>query len=447
MTFHFTRASRRQLVIEAIDAQNSALSDIDRSRKYDKMSRSPYRFFRGTNHLFWADAWHDWRYYLFGGLLDSQTWLQGDAHVYNHGAFGDDHQGVHYGMDDFDDALIGDYQYDLWRHAASMVLDAEENAGLSESQTRRAIRHLLTSYLDTLAAGLRGLSADDIHVAYQNPPLRAFIDKVSRKRGVARQLAKWTCEDSDGRPRLDIARAKLGEIHADERARIETALTEQYPATLRRAGEHRRTQLRVRDVARRLNAGTGSLGLHRFYALVSPIDEALDDLILLDIKQQTRPPAYDCMTAAEKSRWRHAFEHEAHRHAEAFHALSQHPDAYVGWLSLDDTWFSVRRRSPYKKDFPTHKIGGFKPYRALTRQWGRILAREHIRGAAALRPDDPGYFQRAVTARIGDDREEFKRVIVDFAFAYAECTRRDWAAFVEARGPSSRTGPAAPRSR
>ena len=143
MTFKFRRASRRQLVIDAIDNANASLSDTDRARKYEKMSRSPYRFFRGTNHLFWADVWNDWRSYLFGGLLDSQTWLQGDAHVYNHGAYGDDRQGMHYGMDDFDDAVIADYQYDLWRHTASMVLDAEENADLSPAKAKRAIRHFL----------------------------------------------------------------------------------------------------------------------------------------------------------------------------------------------------------------------------------------------------------------------------------------------------------------
>ncbi len=434
MTFKFQRASRRQIVIDAIDNANASLSDIDRARKYAKMSRSPYRFFRGTNHLFWADVWNDWRSYLFGGLLDSQTWLQGDAHVYNHGAYGDDRQGMHYGMDDFDDAVIADYQYDLWRHTASMVLDAEENADLSPAKTKRAIRHFLTSYLDTLAQTAEGASPDDIHVAYEEKPLSRFMKKVEDKRGVSRQLGKWLVEDANGERVFDLESDKLGGVSAAQRSQIVKALEEEYPATLREAGEHQRANFRVLDVARRLNAGTGSLGLDRFYALVESMDDDIDTYVLLDIKQQTRPPAYDCMTTREKRRWREAFKHEAHRHFEAFYALSQHPDGYLGWLSLGDTWFSVRRRSPYKKDFPTHKINGFKDYRALTTQWGRILAREHIRGAASLRPDDPGYFHRAVTARIGADREAFKNVVADFAFTYAECVRRDYRAFIEERG-------------
>ncbi len=120
------------------------------------------------------------------------------------------------------------------------------------------------------------------------------------------------------------------------------------------------------------------------------------------------------------------FDHQGDRHAAAARALSQHPDAYIGWLSLDDASFSVKRRSPYKKDFPTDKIDGFSAYRNLTRQWGRILAREHLRGAAYLEPDSPARFAGAIADRIGNERETFKRLIVEFAETYAERTRRDY---------------------
>ncbi|WP_423821198.1 DUF2252 family protein [Salinisphaera sp. SPP-AMP-43] len=418
---------REQRVLAAIDTENADIRDIDRQRKYAKMTRSAYRFFRGTNHLFWSDVRDDWRLDLFGGRPDTRTWLQGDAHVHNHGAYGDDRQGVHFGMDDFDDALVGDFQYDLWRHAASMVLDANENAGLTTGQTQRAIRHFLTDYLDTLADGL---PAEDIHVAYEDPPLRHFMKKVQKKHGVARQLAKWTIQTEDGTPVFDTEYRKLGGVSAAERQQLTKALNEQYPKTLLNADDER-TAFSIVDVARRLNAGTGSLGLERFYALVKAQASDLDDYVLLDIKQQTQPPAIAQLSADERRR---EYEHEARRHAEAARALAQHPDAYLGWLALGDNWFSVRRRSPYKKDFPTHKIDGFKTYRALARQWGRIIAREHLRGAAYLAPDDPGYFGRAVTERISNDRETFKAMIVDFALAYAERMRRDYAAFVEARG-------------
>ncbi|MES1928016.1 hypothetical protein SADO_02135 [Salinisphaera dokdonensis CL-ES53] len=434
MGFHFMRFSREELVLDEIDAHNRRLSRADRARKYEKMSRSPYRFFRGTNHLYWGDVWQDWRYYLFGGLKDTQTWLQGDAHVHNHGAYGDPRQGVHYGMDDFDDAVIGDYQYDLWRHAASMVLDAEENAGLSPDKTARAIRHLLTTYLDTLVDHADGRSPEDIHVKYIKKPLGPFIRKVMRKKGHAKHLAKWTTVADDGQRRFDLGKKKMSAVSAVERRRIIAALDREYPQTLQGGTDRPRSHFAVKDIARRLNAGTGSLGLARYYALIEGDSESVDDDIILDIKQQTAPPAYRFMNAREKRAWRQTFDHEAQRHALAFQALANHPDDYLGWITLGHKVYSVRQRSPYKKDFPTHKIDGFKQYRRLTQQWGRILAREHIRGAHALRPDDPAYFARAVLSRCDDHREAFKAMVVDLAFTYARCMKRDYRVFVAKRG-------------
>lgn len=432
----FTGSEREQLVLAEIDAQSRDISDADRARKYQKMAKSAYRFFRGTAHLYWRDHWDDWRHYRFGGVFDSQTWLQGDAHVYNFGAYGDDRQGVHYGMDDFDDAFVGDYQYDLWRQAVSMVLDADENADLSTKKTRRAIRHFLSAYLDTVAEHADGRSADDIHVKYVKKPIGPFIREVMEEDGVSEQLDKWTVM-RDGERAFDTEYKKLAALAAAERSELLKALAEQYPKTLQPgslAGTNA-AHFEVKDVARRVNAGTGSLGVARYYALVQgPSDSAADDVVL-DIKEQQRPSAYPYMSTPDRRAWRKSFKHEAERHAQAFLALADHADEYLGWLKLGDRHFSVRQRSPYKEDFPTDKIDGFKQYRRLSRQWGRILAREHIRGAHALRPDDRGLFCRAIAERTEDDdaREAFKDMVVRLALDYAAQVERDYRVFLDYR--------------
>lgn len=438
MTFpFFTGEDRERFVLDQVDAASRDISATDRKRKFAKMSKSPYRFFRGTAQLFWRDLWDDWRHHRFGGALETQTWLQGDAHVYNFGAYGDDRQGVHYGMDDFDDAFVGDYQYDLWRQAASMVLDARENAELSPKKTRRAINHFLSAYLDTVADHADGRSAEDIHVKYVKKPIGPFMREVIDEDGVAEQLDKWTRLD-DGARVFDTEYKKLAPLSASERSQLLKALDEDYrdtlqPGSLQGQGAAHFT---VKDVARRLNAGTGSLGVARYYALVEgPSDSHADDVIL-DIKEQQRPAVYACMSTADKRAWRKSFKHEAVRHAMAFRALADHADEYLGWITLGERHFSVRQRSPYKEDFPTDEVDGFKPYRRLARQWGRILAREHIRGSHALRPDDPGCFCRALSDRVaGDDdaRAAFKAQIVALATDYAAQVDRDYAVFVAYR--------------
>ncbi|WP_280549913.1 MULTISPECIES: DUF2252 family protein [unclassified Halomonas] len=431
MSQPLTRHNRARQVLDEITAANAPLSDQVRAAKYAKLAESPYRFFRGTNHLYWWDVWHDWRFALFGGLPETQTWLQGDAHAYNFGAYGHHDDAVRYGMDDFDDAMIGDYQYDLWRLAISLVLDARENTGLSGKGIRKALEALVTSYHDELARHVEGEVPGAVTLATAKGPLEPFMKKVGRKKSRAKMLEKWTVLSDDGR-RFAERPEKLAAMPAHLASQLRKAVEEEYRQTL--GGARREAEaghFRVKDMAQRLDAGTGSLGLERYYVLIEGGQDHEHDDVILDVKQQTAPEGWRLMDSAEKRAWRRAFPHEGMRHAAAFVAIAEHPDPYLGWLHLGDTVFSVRERSPYKEDFPTHKLDGAKPYRQLVTQWGRILAREHLRGAHALSPDDPGRFARAVGTCVEGRGERCVDMVTTLALSYADCVRQDYRTFME----------------
>lgn len=426
-----TLHNRPQKVLDAIATANAALSDDDRQAKYAKLAESPYRFFRGTNHLYWDDVWHDWRFALFGGLPETQTWLQGDAHAYNFGAYGHHDDAVRYGMDDFDDALISDYQYDLWRLAISLVLDARENVELSRKGTRKALKALVESYHDELAGHARGEVPEAVTLETAKGTLAPFLEKVSRKQSRAKMLEKWTQLTDEGRSFAERP-GKLARLPAPLASQLRKAIEEEYRHTLVKAHTPAdEAHFRVKDMARRLDAGTGSLGLERFYVLIEGGRDHEHDDVILDVKQQTPPEGWRLMNAAEKRAWRAAFPHEGARHAAAFCAIAEHPDPYLGWLHLDKAVFSVRERSPFKEDFPTHKLDGAKPYRKLVKQWGRILAREHLRGARALHPDDPARFARCVCGRVDGRLDHFVEVVSLLAVSYADCVSQDYRTFVE----------------
>jgi len=434
MPFQLSDRSRGQLVLHELDAHNRDLSVADRQRKYAKMAQSPYDFLRGTNHLYWHDVWHDWRYHLFGGEAETQTWLQGDAHVHNHGVYGHHAGDLRYGMDDFDDAFIADYQYDLWRHAISMVLDAGQNVSLSRDQTRRAIRHLLSTYLEELRLHRDGEPAHSADMENHRKPVGPFLRRIARKQGRERQLNKWT-QVENGVRRFATGHKKLAPVDADTRERITGVLASDYRRTLDPAAAKRiPAHFHIRDIARRINAGIGSLGLLRYYVLLEGASESVDDDMILDLKQQTPPAAWCFMNDHEKRHWRETFPSEGERHAAAFRALADHSDDYLGWLVLDGKSFSVRERSPFKKSFPTHRINNFQEYRRLTRQWGRFMAREHIRGARALRPGNPGFFCEAVLDHCEARMEAFKEQVCAMAFSYSHCVEGDHAVFVRERG-------------
>ena len=188
---------------------------------------------------------------------------------------------------------------------------------------------------------------------------------------------------------------------------------------------------RVKDTARRLDAGTGSLGVERYYVLIEGGADHEHDDVILDIKEQVTPEAYRLMDKAQQQAWRKLFPNEGIRHAAAFHAIAEHPDAYLGWLTMNGKVFSVRERSPFKKDYPTHKLSSGKAYRKLARQWGEILAREHLRGAQALNRGKAAPFANAVCQRLEGREEQFIGVVATLAKAYADCVTQDYQVFME----------------
>lgn len=432
MWLSLAQHNRPRQLLEAIDNANAELRDADRAAKYARLAASPYAFFRGTNHLYWVDVWHDWRFSLYGGLPETQTWLQGDAHAFNFGAYGHHDDRVRYGMDDFDDALIGDYQYDLWRLAISLVLDARENADLSCKSIGKALKTLVKSYHAELAGHMRGEAPQWVNAETARGPLKPFMQKVERKQSRRRMLDKWTSLADEGR--CFERPGKLAGLPAHLDSQLRKAINEEYRSTLRgEMAQEGREHFKVKDTARRLNAGTGSLGLDRFYVLIAGDDMHQHDDVILDVKEQQAPAGLRVMNPVQRRAWRKAFPHEGARHAAAFIAIAEHPDIYLGWLHLGDKVFSVRERSPYKQDFATHKVKGGKEYRKVVKQWAGILAREHLRGASALHQDDPSRFARAVCTRVEGRMDQAVQMISTLAMSYAECVEQDYRTFVEAR--------------
>ena len=81
-----TAERRAAQVVQTIEQSNRDLSIINRCKKYARMAISPFVFYRGTNLLFWGDFAKDPRLKRFGNKR-TRTWIEGDAHVENVGAF------------------------------------------------------------------------------------------------------------------------------------------------------------------------------------------------------------------------------------------------------------------------------------------------------------------------------------------------------------------------
>lgn len=112
------------------------LSEEKRAVKYRKMSENVFRFFRGSTFLFYFYASRE--PLPFHTPADTPTWIQGDMHFENFGAFQNESGDLVYDVNDFDEGYLGSYLYDLLRMSVSIVLVAEM-CGFSPDEQKKGL--------------------------------------------------------------------------------------------------------------------------------------------------------------------------------------------------------------------------------------------------------------------------------------------------------------------
>jgi uncharacterized protein (DUF2252 family) len=426
-----TAAGRDAWVIAEIEANNAALSPEDRTSKYCAMAAALVPFYRGTNHLFWSDFAGDARLHVFGDAK-TRIWLQGDLHSESYGAFEDDDGDVIYDLDDFDEAVIADYQWDVWRMAISLALVAEENGGFSSGEIEDLVDAFTESYLDTLA-GYRGNDDEGATSFTRNNTyglLDDFLEKVEESSSRDELLDAWTLIQG-GRRIFDLALEDLDPVTID----IAAAVTAAMPAYTATTGGNLRTipgYFAVKDIARRRNAGIGSLGVPRYYVLIEGPSASAGDDRILDVKRQGTPTAYSRLDSAERALTDAAAATPAERTITGHRALIRDADDHLGWMRLPDGTYSARERSPHKKTFPIEDLDTMDRFRHLAEQWGAVLATAHARADEDYRADLIGYsFDKEVDERTDGAHSDFRALVRDVVGSYAPQVQLDYRAFVD----------------
>ncbi len=425
--------SRTTYVVNEISTFNADLDGQDRAEKYTKMKESPFTFFRGSNHLYWKDYGDSSLLFTYGGGAYTRTWLGGDMHVNNTGAFDDDQGDIVFGLNDFDEAVIGDYQLDVWRMAISLVLAARENGLFTRAEQESFVDAFSESYLDTLDAyvGNSDESTRKFLASNTYGRLNNFLVDVEDSNSRVELLDKWTVKVS-GIRRLDTS------SHPDLAAvpsSVESDLLSQmgaYRATLS-GGSLPASYFTVKSVARRLNAGIGSLGVSRYYVHIEGPSSSQDDDRILDVKAQGTPSAWPYLGLSSVSMTNATCGgNMAYRTVLAYKALGYRVDDHLGWMSLaDGLTYSVREISPWKETFPTSELDTLTRFTKLAEQWGQVLATHHAR---ADKDWDASVFPYSLDGEVRSltdgDHSGFRALVRTLATDYADQVEYDYSSFV-----------------
>lgn len=426
-------SARTTTVLTTLEAANAGLSTADRAEKYAAMAESPFAFYRGSNVLFWMDqAGADWLDSY--GSDETRSWLGGDLHVNNTGAFDDDRGEIVFGLNDFDEAVIADVQLDLLRLAVSLVLVARDVGGYSSADEADLVDALTEGWLDAMADCAGGdEEADAVFTASTTTgPLDDFLDDVQSSHSRGELLDDWTIKVSGKRVLNIDGLDDLGPVSSGVTSAISAAMSG-YRASLTGGGASLSSgYFKVKSVAQRLHAGVGSLGTNRYSVLIEGASAGQGDDRILDIKAQGAPSAWSWLGAEDQADTDAASggDHAA-RVVAAYKALGVHVDDHLGTMTISGGRYSVRELSPYKEGFPTEELTELDDLLSMAAQWGALLA---VHQARADEDWDGGIFGWSVDDAVDEatdgDHAGFRAVIRAEALDDADQVELDYLSFL-----------------
>jgi uncharacterized protein (DUF2252 family) len=412
------------VLVEAFSELMSADADAFRT-KFRKMAADPFAFYRGSACLFYADMatsedrWSDER--------TSRVWIHGDLHAENFGTYMDSTGRIVFDVNDFDEAYLGHVSWDLRRFAASFALMSWQKA-FSDDVIAELLGVYLNAWLDQVEAFGRSdadrefaLTADNtdgaVHELIRETATRTRLSLLDRMTVVERYERRFA------------DRARNRRLDDDERGEVLEAL-ERYKETLPPRPWRREVAYDVKDLIGTGGFGIGSAGLPAYNVLLEGYDQALENDVVLSIKQGNVPAPSRIVT---DPRIRDYFDHEGHRTATSQRALQSHTSQFLGYTDLRGTGFVVAELSPYELEIDWEDLTEPDEIRPVLVQLGRATAKLHCVGDAdsdhALVPFQT---EEAVMAMIGDRREEFVADLVAFAHEYARGVQEDHRLFVDA---------------
>jgi len=336
-------------------------------RKIARMAASPLAFLRGSAPLFYRLLAEESS--LREGP-DGTGWLSGDAHLENFGAYRtdrkrDDASGerekdpVIFGVNDFDEAVVAPFRYDVLRLVTSLILGSRE-LRTGGKRTLDLCRRLLDGHRAALASD-------------GSPPPRPriverLLEKVDRRS--QKDLLEARTEGSHGRRHFS-----LGERYASLSAEVRASAIDGFHTYAKGFNPSFIDPLRleIEDLAFRI-AGTGSLGCLRI-AVLTRGKGGDDGEFVFDMKEETEPAAAPLVSEPSPE--------PVERVLTAMKACLPHPPRMLGSAVVSGRPMLVRRLAPQEDKLDLTKVDP-DDLPALASHLGALLGCTHRHGGTAL---------------------------------------------------------------
>lgn len=375
--------------------------------KFDKLADSLFKFFRGTALLYYRD------YAGTDGHFPT-VFTVGDVHPENFGVMPNEDGAPIFGVNDFDEAYFAPFSYDVKRGGVGFYIAAWES-GFDKSDRKKVVAAFVDGYL----RGMKAFAQDDREKWHEfridNSPkmIRKLLESAQEPR--TKFLKEW----------IDVEKGCF--ISADEvvphSAHIEKfqEVVDAYRSSNGMENERLdESFFRVVDVAIKKDSGTASLGLDRYFVMIDGNSSAVEDNIILELKQARRSALYG-LTPTDRAEDDGAAPRAVRSHD--VHLVGGDP--YYGHVEMDEISFLVRERSPYKDEIDVDDLDEeeMQEYASIC---GQALAQTHARS-----DQDTGIMEGDAEKRIlsAITPDLFRDDVVRFAKSAAKRLKKDYKAF------------------
>ena len=414
----------KELITEQEEARVSALIPL----RHERMSTSPFTFFRGSAILQAHDL-------AIMPHTDLNVQACGDAHISNFGIFASPERRLVFDINDFDETLPAPFECDIKRLAVSVEICGRDR-GFSHSEREEAVRQTVRNYQKAMK---HFAEASTLDVWYEHVDLEStlkqykdvvdkrqleIIDETTKKalkKDNIRAVRKYT-ETVNGKlriksdpPYITPLRDLVGEqkdLFEYKHDIMETL--EQYKLSL---PEERRViidQYKPVDMAHKV-VGIGSVGTQSW--LLFTVGRASGDPLVFQIKEAGASVLENWFGASK-------YEYKGQRVVAGQRAIQTAGDILLGWMSLKapngKTYhYYVRQFWDAKGSFDLETISA-KGLSALASVCAWTLAHAHAKTGNRHQID--GYLGKGDT---------FEDAMVHYAAAYADQVEADYDEFLK----------------
>jgi uncharacterized protein (DUF2252 family) len=371
--------------------------------KYEFMKENMFRFYRGTNHIFYED--------LSGekGFPESPgAWICGDLHLENFGSYKSDNRQVYFDLNDFDEAVLAPSLWEIVRMATSIfiafdTLKIEENKAL----------HMAQLFLKTIGEKFASGKPDYIERNTAKGIVCEFLTAVN-KRKQKDILSKKTVLKKN---KLQILLDDPRHFKLDKELRKDLA---DHIRSWLKTDEDSPYNYKVIDSVFRV-AGTGSVGVNRYAILLKSSNDTGEKYMLVDMKQSVHS-SLEPFLHLKQPKWNN----EADRIVTIQERMQNRAPALLSTSIFKNEPYVMQEMQPTKDSINFKLIK--KEYRNIYQvidDMAMLTASSQIRSSGRQ-----GSSNTDELIKLGENKE-WQEVILQYAINYSHTVRKNYIHFLK----------------